>query len=97
MDQDFGFIGAIFLLLAGAIAWWRGKRVFKRTNQFGVERFPSFAAKVGARLKEGTATFAALFFGISGVLLLALQFQDSWGWIVLIPFVAWTLFALLWT
>ena len=60
-----------------------------------MERFPSFAAKTGVRLKEGIASIAALLFGMAGVLLLAIEFQDSWGWIVLLPVLAWVLFVLL--
>ena len=95
MEQYLGFLGAILLLVSGAIVWWRKKRVFDRTNQYGVERFPSFAAKSGAKLKEGVASFAALVLGAAGVLLLAVEFQDSWGWIVLLPVLAWMLFLLL--
>lgn len=97
MEQHLGYLGATFLLVSGAIAWWRRKRIFNRTNQYGVERFPSFAAKTGARLKEGIATIAALLFCMVGVLLLAIEFQDSWGWIVLLPVLAWMLFLLLGT
>ena len=95
MDSNFGYLGALFLLVAGLLALWRKKRTFDRTNRFGIEQFPSFGSKVAARIKDGAAGYAALCLASAGVFLLALQFQDSWGWIVLLPVYGLILFALI--
>jgi MYXO-CTERM domain-containing protein len=95
MDAVPGYLGAFFLLAAGLLALWRKRRMFTRINRFGVERFASFGAKVSARLTEGVAAFAAIFLASAGVLLLAVQFQDSWGWVVLLPVYGLVLFLLI--
>lgn len=83
-----GLIGIIFLAIAGTLALWRRRRVFIRTNEYGVERFPSFGVKIRARLAEGAAGYFTVAFAVGGILLLAVEYQDSWGWIVLLPVLA---------
>lgn len=81
------------LLVAGVMfAFWVRKRRFDRTNEAGIERFPSYRGKVASRLFEACLSGASLILGVTGLLVLAFQYQDSWGWIVLVPFLAWVLF-----
>lgn len=79
------FIGIALLVAAGALVFWHRRRIFNRTNEYGVERFPSFGAKIRARIGDGMARSFALIFAASGVIVLAFEHQDTWGAIVLLP------------
>lgn len=88
------FIGVIFLALGVALTLARRKRRFDRTNQFGVEQFPSYWSKLGANLKDGLLRFVSLLILSAGLVILGFQFEDSWGWIVTLPVYAFMLFLL---
>jgi hypothetical protein len=88
MEIPLGFIGTLLLIVAGALALWRRRRAFNRTNEYGVERFPSFGAKVRARIADGWARYFAFMFAAAGVLLLAIEYRESGGWVVLLPALA---------
>jgi hypothetical protein len=60
-------------------------RKFNRTNAFGVEEFTSYSGKLMSKTKDFFLVGVAIFFTISGVMMLAFHYQDSWGWIVIIP------------
>ena len=74
------------LVIAGVgLLLWRKKRKFDRTNRAGIEQFHSFGVKIRARLLDGVLTWLSLICLFSGLLSLSLQFESSWGWVVLIP------------
>lgn len=83
----------VFLLVLGVFLMLRfRKRRFDRTNAFGVEEFPSYWSKIGAKAKDAVqGLFSALLLCL-GVLVLALNHVDSWGWIVLLPMLAFVIF-----
>jgi hypothetical protein len=88
----------VVLVAIGAGLWFkRRKRKFDRTNEFGVERFRSYGGKLRSRFKDGFLGFASISLFAAGVLLLAFEHQDSWGWIVVLPVCVFMLFALLGT
>jgi hypothetical protein len=61
-----------------------GKRRFDRTNAFGIERFPTFGAKL--RSRSGYVLIGgAMALLAGGALLLAFNHIDTWGWIVVAP------------
>ena len=94
MDWGAEYVGTILLVAGGLFAVWRKKRIFDRTNQYGVERFSSFWGKLGTKTKDGLLGTASIAFLSSGLLILAFRYQDSWGWAVILPVFAFLLFML---
>lgn len=92
MDWGAEYVGAILLVVGGLFALWLKKRIFDRTNQFGVERFSSFWGKLGTKTKDVLLGAASIALLSSGLLILAFHYQDSWGWVVLLPVCAFLLF-----
>ena len=84
--------GTVLLVVSGLLALWRKKRIFDRTNEFGVERFSSFLGKLGTNTKDGLLGGASIVLLSSGLLILAFRYQDPWGWVVLLPVFAFLLF-----
>ena len=97
MDWGAEYVGTILLFVGVFFVLWKRKRKFDRTNNFGVEQFSSFWGKLGAKTKDGLIGVTALMLLSSGLLILAFRFQDSWGWIVLLPLYAFMLFMLVGT
>lgn len=63
-------------------------RKFNRTNAFGVEQFSSYSEKVVSTTKDRFLFGSAVFLMVFGVMMLAFHYEDSWGWIVIIPALA---------
>lgn len=85
MEFGIGYLG-VLLLAAGVIsALWRRKRIFDRTNLYGIQQFSSYWAKLGMKFKDGMMGIASIIFLTAGVLILANKYEDSWGWMILIP------------
>ena len=85
MDWTSDVVG-LMLLLAGV---WFGilmkQRRFKRTNEFGVERFPSFWAKLRQRSRDYILVGGCLFAFAVGVILLSSNHLEGGGWVVMLP------------
>jgi len=76
----------LVLLAAGIASGLTAKtRRFDRTNQFGIERFPSFGAKLRSRSGDYLLGGIAICSMAIGTVLLASNHIDSWGWIVMGP------------
>jgi hypothetical protein len=90
---------APLLLLASGIALllWSRRRRFHRINKYGVERFPSFRAKLRGRIGDHAVMGSALILLTAGTITLAANHFDSWGWIVMLPVVVAMLYLLLGT
>lgn len=88
------YIGALLLALGMALTLARRKRRVDRTNQFGVEQFPSYWAKLSTNIKDGLIRFISLLLLSAGLVILGFRFEDSWGWIVTLPVYAFMLFLL---
>lgn len=85
MDWGAEYIGTILLVAGALLALWRRKRQFDRTNQFGVEQFSSFWDKLRSKMKDGLIGGTSWVFLAGGLLILAFRYQDSWGWVILLP------------
>ena len=84
-------ITGIVLAVIGAWLFYHSrKRVFDRRNAFGQEVFDSYGGKLVAHLIDWTLLGIGFFLAFTGLLVLAFEHQDSWGWIVILP-VAWLL------
>jgi len=92
MDWGAEYVGTILLVMGGLLALWRRKRIFDRTNRYGVERFSSFWGKLANRMKDGLLGGGSLLLFSAGLLILAFRYHDSWGWVVLLPVCAFLLF-----
>ena len=91
-------IAGLLLLAAGA---WFGilvkRRRFKRTNEFGVERFPSFWAKLRQRSRYYILVGGCLLMVAVGVILLSSNHLEGGGWVVMLPVSLFMLYLLLGT
>ena len=97
MDWTSDVIGA--LLLAAGV--WLGilvkQRRFNRTNEFGVERFPSFWTKVRQRSQDYILVGGCLLAVACGVILLSSNHFEGGGWVVMLPLSLFMLYLLLGT
>ena len=89
---------AVLLFLTGiALLLAYRKRRFDRTNQFGVERFPNYGAKLRERAMDGTLRLLSLVMLTTGLLMLGFRYEDCWGWVITLPLYVFALFILLGT
>ena len=88
-------VGAILFAVGALLALWTRKRRFDRINDFGVERFTSYWGKLRARSVDWVVGLAGIILLSAGVLILAFEFESSWGWIVLLPVYLFVLFGLI--
>jgi hypothetical protein len=91
------FLGMMLLLVGAMLALCKRKRRFDRTNQFGIERFSSFRAKLGAITKDNLLGALSIILSVAGLLVLAFRFEDSWGWVVTLPVYGFMLYLVLGT
>jgi len=81
------FIGALVALIGAWLLYRSRKRVFDRQNVYGREEFTSYRHKLVAHSIDLLMGFVATVMLLTGILILAIEHQQSWGWIVLAPFV----------
>jgi len=89
--------GFLLLLLAGVLHVTRKRRVFVRTNASGVERFESYAGKVAAQTVDWVLKLGSMLLLAAGVLILANENVETWGWLIIAPVLAFVLFLLIGT
>ena len=95
MNWNLDVVGILLLMLGVILGFKFRKMKFDRTNQYGIEKFSSYIAKLLSKTKDGLFVGSSIFFSCVGILLLAIQHQDSWGWIIILPICAILLFVLL--
>ena len=89
MTQD--YIAALVSLIGSWLFYRSRKRVFDRKNAFGREVFSSYRSRLISRAVDLSMMFIAAVLMLTGVIFLATQYQDSWGWFVLAP-ICWVAF-----
>jgi len=94
MDWGAEYIGTTFLVAGALLALRRRKRQFDRTNQFGIEQFSSFWGKLGSKIEDAFIGGTSWTLLSGGLLILAFRYQDSWGWVMLLPVLVVVLFFL---
>jgi hypothetical protein len=77
--------GSLIALVGAWLLYRSRKRVFDRKNAYGQEVFTSYGHKLVARSIDLIASFAATIVLLTGIMVLAIEHQYSWGWIVLAP------------
>jgi hypothetical protein len=88
---------ACLLIALGAWMAYRQKSLeHRRLNQLGVEVFDSFGAKVLAKTLGAASWLAVTALISTGVVMLAVQYESSWGWLVLLPLYGFLLYGM-WT
>ena len=80
--------GALVTLIGAWLLYNSRKRVFDRRNAFGQQVFNSYRHKLTARLIDLILGFFATVVMLTGIIFLAMEHHESWGWIVLLP-LAW--------
>ena len=81
-----GEVTAALIMLIGAWLFYRSrKRVFDRKNAFGREIFDSYSGKLAGKTIDILMALFGGFLMLTGIIYLAIEHQDSWGWIVLLP------------
>jgi hypothetical protein len=85
-------LGAVLFPIGGLLYFWQVKRVFDRTNQFGVEQFSVFWGKLVAKAKDKPIFGIAITLLFGGLLAVAFAYEATWGWIVLLPVYLFILF-----
>ena len=83
--MEYVHVGALLLGIGSLLTYWKRKRAFNRTNVYGVERFPSYWRKLVSLGKDTLIGASAFVMLSAGVLLVAFQYQDTWGGIILLP------------
>jgi hypothetical protein len=89
------FAAAILLVMGVACLVTSRARRFKRINKYGVERFPSFIAKLVGRIGDHVAMGCGMVLLAAGTIALANNHINSWGWIIMAPVVVVMLYLLL--
>lgn len=92
MAESSASLGAVIFLIGGFLYFWQKKRVFDRTNQYGVEQFSSFWGKLVVKAKDKLIAGIAITLIFGGLLTLASAYESTWGWIVLLPVYLFMLF-----
>jgi len=85
MVKVLALIGSGALIAGTGLYFWVKKRKFDRTNTAGVEQFASFSGKLGATFVDKFLAGLSAFCIFAGAIFMAFGFEDSWGWIVLLP------------
>jgi hypothetical protein len=91
MEISNQFIGWGFLITSGLLTVWRKKK------SFDIPHYPSYWKHLFEKSMDGFCGFLALVLLIGGVILVALDYQDSWGGLVLLPVYGFMLFLLIGT
>jgi hypothetical protein len=84
--MGYQYVGLIFISISGLLTIWRKKKLFD------IQRHPSYWKHLFEKSMDGFCGFLALVLMIGGVILVALDFQDSWGGLVLLPVCGFLLF-----
>lgn len=85
MEFTAAALGIVMLVIGLVLVLWKKKRKFERTNSAGIEQFQSFGGKLTATAFDGVLSWLSLSSLFVGLLILAMQYSETWGWIVLIP------------
>jgi hypothetical protein len=80
------FIGWSLLITSGLLTLWRKKK------SFDIPHYSSYWKHLFEKSMDGFCGFLALVSLIGGLILVALDFQDSWGGLVLLPVCGFLLF-----
>ena len=81
LTLSIGIIGCVFI-------WRKHSRQFSRTNEYGQECFPTYLAKVKARLINEFLGFSGIGLITGSVLIFAFKYATEWVWLLVILLIA---------
>lgn len=91
MNVNNELIGWCLIASSVLITLWRRKRTFDNP------RYPTYWKYLTAKTVDGFCSFLSLSLLVGGVLLVATEYRDSWGGLVLLPVYGFMLFLLIGT
>ena len=89
MNVNNELIGWCLIASSVLITLWRRKRTFDNP------RYPTYWKYLTAKTVDGFCSFLSLSLLVGGVLLVATEYKDSWGGLVLLPVYGFMLFLLI--
>jgi hypothetical protein len=89
MEYTGDIFGGIILLAGLFLYLWRNRRIFNRTNAYGVEQFPSYSGKVTARLGDIALWLIAVTTMTAGLTVIVQTHESTWGGFVYAVFFGW--------
>ena len=89
MEFNNQLIGWCLIVISALITLWRRKRAFDNA------RYPTYWKHLTAKTMDGFCSFLSLSLLVGGVLIVATEYKDSWGGLVLLPVYAFMLFLLI--
>ena len=89
-------LACLLVALGLWLAYRQKSREHRRLNQLGVEVFDSFGAKVRAKTLGAASWLTVIALITTGVVMLAVQYESTWGWLVLLPLYGFLLYGM-WT
>ena len=91
MNVNNELIGWCLIASSVLITLWRRKRTFDNPG------YPTYWKYLTAKTVDGFCSFLSLSLLVGGVLLVATEYRDSWGGLVLLPVYGFMLFLLIGT
>jgi hypothetical protein len=89
MDYTGDIFGGIILLAGLFLYLWRNRRIFNRTNAYGVEQFPSYSGKLTARFGDISLWLISVLSMTSGLAVMVQTHENTWGGVVYAVFFGW--------
>jgi hypothetical protein len=90
-------LACLLIALGASMAYRQKSCKHRRLNQLGVEVFDSFGAKVRVKTLGAASWLAVIALVTTGMAMLTVQHEFTWGWLVLPPLYAWLLLLMLGT
>jgi hypothetical protein len=92
MDYTGDIFGGIIIFAGLFLYLWRNRRIFNRTNAYGVEQFSSYSGKLTARLGDISLWLIAVMTMTFGLTVIVQTHESTWGGFVYAAFFGWLFF-----
>jgi hypothetical protein len=89
MEYTGDIFGGIIIFAGLSLYLWRNKRIFNRTNAYGVEQFPSYSGKLTARLGDISLWLISVLSMTFGLAVIVQAHESTWGGVVYAVFFGW--------
>lgn len=92
MEFSQDIVGGIIFFAGLFLYLWRNRRIFCRTNAYGVEQFPSYSGKLTARLGDISLWLISILSMTLGLAVIVQAHESTWGGVVYAVFFGWLFF-----
>ncbi len=89
MDYAADAFGGLIALVGFSLYLWRNKRIFVRTNTYGVQQYSSYSGKLVARLGDIVLWIVAVLGMTFGLAVIIQAHESTWGGVVYALFFGW--------